>query len=121
VARDAYITDFSHTKNSFNGNVCSAFGSGNTEICNPGRVGFSEDLGNQIIAHMPDKTNPVELRTIGGHRDQSIGDDVAHFLVHHGYGVGRSVIGELSPEPDYPYTLETNGNQYSLTVAPSAP
>jgi len=109
--------------NSFNnnrGNVCSAIGNGNTIICNPGRVGFSDELGVQLVQNMPSKEAPVSLRTIGGNADQAIGNQVQQFLIAHGYKVSRTAIGMLSPPPDQPYMLQINGNQYELTVAPSA-
>ena len=112
--------NYSNNSGSFNNNTCTAFGDGNTIICNPARVGFSDELGDQIIRNMPDKRKSVDLRTIGGNIDQAIGGQVQSYLIKHGYKVERTAIGIMSPPADYPYTIQINGDQYQLTVAPSA-
>jgi hypothetical protein len=106
--------------NSFNNNVCSAFGDNATTICNPARIGFSDELGDQLVKHMPDKSKPVDLRTIGGNIDQTIGSQAQDYLIKHGYKVQRTAIGVMAPPADYPFTLQMSGDQYHLTVAPSA-
>jgi hypothetical protein len=113
---------FSGDTDSFNNNVCTAIGDNNTVICNaPYRTPFTDALGAALIQHMPDKAKPVILNTIGGETDQEIGTQVQKYLVSHGYRIStHNMIGMTAPPPDHPFTLQSNGNQYQLTVAPSA-
>lgn len=99
---------------------CNAVGNNNTVTCSWGRTEFSAALGQAILAKMPDKSKPVTLRTVGGKKDQNIGTQVEQFLAQHGYKVQRESDGVMAPPPDEPFVLQVNGNQYELTVAPSA-
>jgi hypothetical protein len=112
--------NFNNNSGSFNYNNCSIFGNGNTLVCNPGRAGFSDELGAFLTSNMPDKTKQVTLRTVSKVTDQSVGNQVEYFLAQQGYSVQRTTIGMQAPPPKGPYTLQVEGNQYVLTVAPTA-
>jgi hypothetical protein len=45
----------------------------------PQRAQFSDQLGAQLLSHMPDKNKEVELRTVGSGEDQKVGSDVQIF------------------------------------------
>jgi hypothetical protein len=98
---------------------CNAVGNNNT-VCSWSRAEFSDALGQQLLARMPDKKKPVALITVGGNKDQAVGTQVQKFLSEHGYTVQREITGIQAPPPDEPFTLQVNGNQYQLMVAPSA-
>jgi hypothetical protein len=106
----------------FNGN-CNNFGNNNFN-CNtlnfgPSRATFSDELGGQLLAHMPEK-KPVSLQTVGSAADQQVGDSVKKFLEDHGFTVKRMSIGVMAPPPDRPFSFLDTPNQYVITVAPSA-
>ena len=116
---------FAHAQVSVGGDVnangsCFAMGNGNNVNCGPTRVGLSDEIAAKLLSAMPDKTKTVALSTVGNTADQVIGTQTEAFLVKHGYNVSRTVIGQVSPPPDRPFTLQMNGNQYRLMVAPSA-
>ena len=83
---------------------CNAVGNGNI-VCSAVRSDFSEELGDQLIKSMPDKKKVVSLNTVGGAKDQKVGDQIHQFLIQHGYSVQRSIIGMLVPPPDQFITL----------------
>jgi hypothetical protein len=83
-----------------------------------GRAEFNDQLKADLLQKLP-KGN-VQLKTIGGNADQTIGNEVEAFLRQNGYSVQRMVIGMISPPPDRPYTLSVNGGQAVVIVAPSA-
>ena len=58
---------------------CVATGDHNVVTCNSFRSEFTEKLGDQLIQNMPVK-KLVELRTIGGQKDQEIGSQVEQYL-----------------------------------------
>lgn len=98
--------------------LCTAFDAGNTVICDPSDGAFTEALGGELLAQMPDRKKPVVLRTVGGSLNQATGTDVERFLLNHGYEVRRSRIDTLSRVSDDPYTLNIGEAQYQLTVDP---
>lgn len=105
---------------SFNFNVCT-FGKGNGVVCNPSRVEFTEEIGQQLLAHMPDSKKPILLTTLGpSNADQSVGAQVQQYLTGRGRTVHRLSIGQMVAMPNYPFSLQTDEKQYELTVAPSA-
>jgi hypothetical protein len=85
----------------------------------PGRLAFSEQLGNELVTKMPQKKT-VNIRSVGGNSDQSVANEIQTFLQQRGYTVNRTVIGMLSPPPDRPITLMEGPDSYTLTIAPSA-
>jgi len=102
---------------------CNNFGNNNFN-CNtlniaPSRATFSDELGAQLLAHMPEKKS-VSLKTVGSAADQKVGDTTQKFLEDHGFAVQRTTIGTLSPPPDHPFTFFDTPNAYSIVVAPSA-
>lgn len=110
----------SNNSSSFNFNVCTV-GRGNAVVCNPSRVEFTEEIGQQLLAHMPDGKKPILLTTLGrSSADQSVGSQVQQYLTGRGRTVHRLSIAQMVAMPDYPFTLQVSGNQYELTVAPSA-
>ena len=68
---------------------------------------------------MPMKTKTVELKSVGGVKDQKVGDDVEHFLRDDGYSVQRTSIGMLVPPPNHPFSFDETRDAYVITVAPS--
>ncbi len=106
----------------FSGN-CNNFGNNNFN-CNtlnfgPSRATFSDELGVQLLAHMPEK-KPISLQSVGSAAEQKVGDDVQKFLEDHGFTVKRMSIGMMAPPPDRPFSFSDTPNQYVITVAPSA-
>jgi hypothetical protein len=102
---------------------CNNFGNNNFN-CNtlnivPPRTLFTNELGRDLLAHMPTK-KPVSLKTVGASADQKIGDDVQEFLQKNGYTVNRMSIGMIAPPPDHPFSFLDTINEYIITVAPSA-
>jgi hypothetical protein len=103
---------------------CNNFGNNNFN-CNtlnlsPPRATFSDELGAQLLAHMPEKKKSVALQTVGGTADQKVGDAFQKFLEDHGFAVQRAKIGVRVPPPDHPFTFSDTQNAYSIVVAPSA-
>jgi len=110
---------------SISGN-CNNYGNNNFN-CNtlnvaPPRALFSEEIGNQMLTHMPDKGKSIWLTTVGNAPDQKIGETVYTFLRNHGYNnVKRDiVVGGLAPAPDHPFSFEDTPGQYTIIVSPEA-
>jgi hypothetical protein len=108
--------------NNNSGNFCSAIGNNASVVCElSGRLEFTDQIGDALAHHMPDKAKLVDLYTVGGDRDQAVGNQVQTYLTTHGYKIARRLqIGMKIPPPDHPLTLQTDNAQYHLTVAPSA-
>ena len=85
----------------------------------PGRLAFTEQLGNELLSKMPVK-KPVRIQSVGGNADQLIANEIQVFLQQQGYSVQRTMIGMMAPPPDRPITLTESPDSYSLTIAPSA-
>jgi hypothetical protein len=86
----------------------------------PGRLAFSDQLGRELLAHMPTKKK-VRLTSIGPtNADQAVGTEIQNFLQQNGYDVERSIIGMSMPAPDRPISFQELPDAYVLTVAPSA-
>jgi hypothetical protein len=85
----------------------------------PGRLAFSSQLGNELLAKMPAKKQ-VLIRSVGGAADQNVANEIQAFLHHSGYEIQRTSIGMLVPPPDWPITLMDSPKNYTLTIAPSA-
>lgn len=83
------------------------------------RLVFSEELGRQLLAHLPER-RPIELMSVGSQADQKIADQVQQFLTDNGYSVSRMAIGVMAPPPDHKISVSPSGSTYVVTVAPSA-
>ncbi len=84
-----------------------------------GRAQFTDRLKQEFLQKVP-QNKKVHLETIGGDKDQVIGNEVHQFLVTHGYTVERIVIGIQVPPPSDPFKLTQGADEVTLTVAPSA-
>jgi hypothetical protein len=85
----------------------------------PGRLAFSSQLGNELLAKMPAKKQ-VLIRSVGGAADQNVANEIQAFLDQNGYEIQRMSFGMLIPPPDWPITLMDSPKKYTLTIAPSA-
>jgi hypothetical protein len=86
----------------------------------PPRAGFTDEIGSQLLAQMPERKKIIILNTMGGPDDQRIGREVQDFLQKNGYQVQRFRSNASVPTPEHPFTFLDNPDSYSVTVAPSA-
>jgi hypothetical protein len=101
----------------FNGNI----NNNDCTACTADRATFTNEIGYQLIAHMPDKAKPVIVTIVGDRRDQAIGDRVTKFLTDRGYQViDRRNVGSLTPVPRHPFSVTENTADYDVLVAPEA-
>lgn len=84
----------------------------------PSRLAFSDDLGNALLARMPEKKKVI-MFTVGGNADQSAATNFQVFLQRNGYEVQRKLVGMMVPPPDRPISVVNEPNDYVLTIAPS--
>jgi hypothetical protein len=87
----------------------------------PLRLAFTDALGQELLAKIPDKSKQVVLTSIGNsNADQEVGWKIRGFLEQNGYKVTHNIIGMTSSLPDRPITLDEDASSYTLVVAPSA-
>lgn len=101
----------------FNGNISN----NDCTACNADRAMFTNEIGYQLVAHMPDRKKQVIVTIVGDHRDQAIGDRVVKFLTEQGYQVmDRRLIRALEPVPHRPFSVTEDTAGYDVLVAPEA-
>ncbi|HEY8096255.1 MAG TPA: hypothetical protein VIE65_09245 [Methylobacter sp.] len=85
----------------------------------PQRLAFSPEIGRELLAKMPTKKN-IDMISVGSTTDQNVATDFQNFLQQNGYIVFRKTVGMLVPPPGQKMSFADVGDEYILTIAPSA-